>query len=209
MKRFGFMSQISPDGRYVVTSIGPPGLSNKHKDEVARFCARRRNRLYSINFRDLPFIQVFYPTRGILAFYDRTEKKMRPLPGADDPQLRADQRFLVAGWQVPDLQPRRGTRSVIPRTSRRPNTPTIRTKRRSSTTCTRFRSTTAKAARPSRVLGASNNGMSNNFPKVSPDGRWIVFVQNHNGLLMRPDSKLYIVPFDGGKARLMKCNTGA
>ena len=49
--------------------------------------------------------------------------------------------------------------------------------------------------------------MSNNFPKVSPDGRWIVFVQNHNGLLMRPDSKLYIVPFRGGKARLMKCNT--
>ena len=48
--------------------------------------------------------------------------------------------------------------------------------------------------------------MSNNFPKVSPDGKWIVFVQNKNGLLMRPDSKLYIVPFDGGKARLMNCN---
>ena len=49
--------------------------------------------------------------------------------------------------------------------------------------------------------------MSNNFPKVSPDGTWIVFVQNRNGLLMRPDSKLYIVPFNGGKARLMNCNT--
>jgi Flp pilus assembly protein TadD len=49
--------------------------------------------------------------------------------------------------------------------------------------------------------------MSNNFPKVSPDGRWIVFVQCRNGLLMRPDSKLYIVPFGGGKPRLMKCNT--
>jgi Flp pilus assembly protein TadD len=48
--------------------------------------------------------------------------------------------------------------------------------------------------------------MSNDFPKVSPDGRWIVFVQNKNGLLMRPDSKLYIVPFAGGKARLMNCN---
>ena len=49
--------------------------------------------------------------------------------------------------------------------------------------------------------------MSNNFPKVSPDGRWIVFVQCRNGQLMRPDSKLYIVPFEGGAARLMKCNT--
>jgi len=49
--------------------------------------------------------------------------------------------------------------------------------------------------------------MSNDFPKVSPDGRWIVFVQNKNGLLMRPDSRLFIVPFAGGKARLMTCNT--
>jgi Flp pilus assembly protein TadD len=48
--------------------------------------------------------------------------------------------------------------------------------------------------------------MSNNFPKVSPDGKWIVFVENKNGLLMRPDSKLYMVPFEGGTARLMNCN---
>jgi len=50
------------------------------------------------------------------------------------------------------------------------------------------------------------NGMSNNFPKVSPDGKWIVWVQNKNGLLMRPDGKLYIVPFAIGKPRLMHCN---
>jgi tetratricopeptide (TPR) repeat protein len=48
--------------------------------------------------------------------------------------------------------------------------------------------------------------MSNNFPKVTPDGKWIVFVQNKNGLLMRPDSKLYMIPFEGGTARLMNCN---
>jgi Tol biopolymer transport system component len=34
---------------------------------------------------------------------------------------------------------------------------------------------------PEPIEGASNNGMSNNFPKVSPDGRWIVFVKNKNG----------------------------
>ncbi len=44
---------------------------------------------------------------------------------------------------------------------------------------------------PERIVGASQNGMSNNFPKVSPDGKWIVFVQCHNGQLMRPDSQLY------------------
>jgi tetratricopeptide (TPR) repeat protein len=48
--------------------------------------------------------------------------------------------------------------------------------------------------------------MSNNFPKVSPDGKWIVFVRNKNGLLMRPDSQLYIVPFQGGVERRMNCN---
>jgi len=42
---------------------------------------------------------------------------------------------------------------------------------------------------------------------VSPDGKWIVFVQCKNGLLMRPDSKLYIVPAQGGEARPLKCNT--
>ena len=61
--------------------------------------------------------------------------------------------------------------------------------------------------RPEPIAGASANGMSNTFPKVSPDGRWIVFVQARNGLLMRPDSKLYIVPARGGKARPMVCNT--
>jgi tetratricopeptide (TPR) repeat protein len=49
--------------------------------------------------------------------------------------------------------------------------------------------------------------MSNNFPKVSPDGRWIVFVKCRNGQLMRPDSQLYIVPVSGGVARRMRCNT--
>jgi tetratricopeptide (TPR) repeat protein len=63
-----------------------------------------------------------------------------------------------------------------------------------------------KGGTPERIEGASQNGMSNNFPKVSPDGRWIVFVQNRNGLLMRPDSNLYIVPFNGGKARKLDCN---
>jgi len=48
--------------------------------------------------------------------------------------------------------------------------------------------------------------MSNNFPKVSPDGKWIVFVENKSGLLMRPDSKLYIVPAAGGVVRPLRSN---
>ena len=64
-----------------------------------------------------------------------------------------------------------------------------------------------KGGKAEPVVGASQNGMSNSFPKVSPDGRWIVFVGSRNGLLMRPDGQLYIVPASGGEARRMTCNT--
>src|ERR1039457_4607108 len=64
-----------------------------------------------------------------------------------------------------------------------------------------------KGGRPTAIAGASGNHMSNSFPKVSPDGRWIVFVQSRNGQLMRPDGQLYIVPAEGGQARRMRCNT--
>jgi Flp pilus assembly protein TadD len=48
--------------------------------------------------------------------------------------------------------------------------------------------------------------MSNSFPKVSPDGRWIVWAQCRNGQLMRPDSRLWIVPAEGGEARPLASN---
>lgn len=60
---------------------------------------------------------------------------------------------------------------------------------------------------PEPIAGASLNGMSNTFPKVSPDGRWLVYVQCKNGQLLRPDSQLYIVPVHGGAARRIRCNT--
>ena len=56
------------------------------------------------------------------------------------------------------------------------------------------------------IEGASQNGMSNNFPKVSPDGRWIVFVQAE-----RPaDATRQPTPHravGGRTARRMSCNT--
>jgi hypothetical protein len=44
------------------------------------------------------------------------------------------------------------------------------------------------------VKGASNNGVSNYFPAASPDGKWMVFCQAENYMLLMPGSKLYIVP---------------
>ncbi len=204
--RFGFMAQVSPDGRFVVTGIGPPDLKSAHEEETPGFAPGILNRLFSINFRDINFIQVFYPTRGILAWYDRIEKKMRPLPGADDPQFVQTSAF----WS-PDgkylIYSRAVARDPFPPGVPRPTYANDPNETQIQYDLYKIPFNDGKGGKAVPLLGASNNGMSNDFPKVSPDGRWIVFVENKNGLLMRPDSKLYIVPSGGGKARLMKCNT--
>jgi|CZKY01.1.fsa_nt_gi Flp pilus assembly protein TadD len=206
VKRFGFMSQISPDGRYVVTSIGPSAAGNTHKNENPDFAPGLSDRLFSTNYKDFRFNQVFYPTRGILAWYDREEKKMRHLPGADDPRFVQTSAF----WS-PDgkylIFSRAEARDPYPPGAEKPEYANDPKEPQIQYDLYRVPFNQGRGGKAEPVAGASGNGMSNNFPKVSPDGRWIVFVQNHNGLLMRPDSKLYIVPFAGGTARLMKCNT--
>lgn len=206
VKRFGFMSQISPDGRYVVTSIAPPNVEHKNQNELTDFAPGLADRLFSMNYNDIRFIQVFYPTRGVLAYYDRKEGRLHYLPGADDPRFvhtsafwSPDGKYLIFSRATArDPYPNGATQPVR---ANDPAEPEIQYD------LYRIPFNEGRGGSAEPITGASANGMSNNFPKVSPDGRWIVFVQNKNGLLMRPDSKLYIVPFEGGKARLMNCNT--
>jgi tetratricopeptide (TPR) repeat protein len=49
--------------------------------------------------------------------------------------------------------------------------------------------------------------MSNFFAKYSPDGKWIVFCKAKSYMLLQPDSELYIIPAEGGKARRLRANT--
>lgn len=191
--RVGFMSQVSPDGRYVMTTIRPPG-------------AKTSQFYYVSNFKDYRFLQVFYPTRGILAWYDRTTKKLQPLPGADDPayiQSNAvwspDGKYLVFSRAVA-RDPYRDDGKMASYA----NDP-LEVQIQYDLYRIPFNNGKGGAAEP--IAGASQNGMSNSFPKISPDGKWIVFVEAHNGQLMRPDGKLFIVPASGGTARQMKCNT--
>jgi tetratricopeptide (TPR) repeat protein len=191
--RVGFMSQVSPDGRYVVTTTRPPGT-------------RSSQFYYVSNFKDYRFLQVFYPTRGIVQWYDRDEKKLRPLPGADDPKFlqsnavwSPDGKYLVFERALArDPQPEDGKMADY---ANDPKEVKIQYD------LYRIPFNGGKGGTPERIVGASENGMSNSFPKISPDGKWIVFVQAKNGQLMRPDSKLYILPAAGGTARLMNCNT--
>lgn len=185
-KRIGFMSQVSPDGRFVATTT-----------EVQYYVA---------NFTDYRFLQVFYPTRGILAWYNRADGKVQALPGADDPRFvqsnavwSPDGQYLVfVRAQATESYPKGRKMAEY---SNDPNEVQIQY----DLYRIPFRNGAGGVAEP--IRGASANGMSNSFPKISPDGRWLVFVQSRNGQLMRPDGQLYIVPAGGGTARRMNCNT--
>ena len=206
VKRFGFMSQVSPDGRFVVTGIGPPNIAHTTKNSVIGFASGLSDRLFNTNFNDLAFNQVFFPTRGILAWYDRSAQTLRPLPGADDPKYvqtsafwSPDGKFLIFSRALArDPYPPGRPKALH---ANDPNETQIQYD------LYKIPFNNGRGGKAVPVLGASNNGMSNDFPKVSPDGKWIVWVENKNGLLMRPDSRLFILPFAGGKPRLMQCNT--
>jgi tetratricopeptide (TPR) repeat protein len=194
-KRFGFMSQVSPDGKYVITSIDVPHANGQ----------RVVDRLYNGFYRNYGFGQVFFPTRGVLGWYSRESGKLTTLPGADDPNFvqtsafwSPDGKYLVYSRAVAKDPYAPG--QVQATYANDPNETQIQYD------LYRIPFNDGKGGTPERVVGASENGMSNNFPKVSPDGKWIVFVQCKNGLLMRPDSKLYIVPFGGGTARPLASN---
>jgi tetratricopeptide (TPR) repeat protein len=194
-KRFGFMSQVSPDGKYVITSIDVP---HAHGTRVV-------DRLYNGFYRNYGFGQVFFPTRGVLAWYSRSAGELTPLPGADDPNFvqtsafwSPDGKYLVYSRAAAKDPYAPGQKQAT--YANDPNETQIQYD------LYRIPFNDGKGGTPERVVGASENGMSNNFPKVSPDGKWIVFVECKNGLLMRPDSKLTIVPFEGGTARPLASN---
>jgi tetratricopeptide (TPR) repeat protein len=203
--RVAFMSQVSPDGRYVVTTMSDPGQG---QSDYQRRQAPQDLLLnyYVANFKDYRFLQVFYPTRGILAWYSKATGMLRPLPGADDPRVvhanvvwSPDGSYLVfARAEAKDAYPEG---AKLAERANDPNETQIRYD------LYRIPFNDGRGGEPVRIAGASANGMSNSFPKITPDGRFIVFVQARNGQLMRPDGKLYIVPVEGGEARLMRANT--
>jgi len=162
--------------------------------------------LFPIKPQSAITLQVFYPTRGILAWYSKESGRLEPLPGADDPRYvhvnatwSADGKFLVfARAEARDAYP---PGQPLAKYSNDPNETQIKYD------LYRIPFNDGRGGKAEPIAGASNNGMSNSFPKITPDGRFVIFVEARNGQLMRPDGKLHIVPVAGGTPRLMKANT--
>ncbi len=185
-KTIGFLSQVSPEGDYVITTVNEA--------------------VYINNFLNHRYIQVFYPTRGVLAYYSKRTGKIQTLPGADDssfvhcnPTWSPDGKYLVFS--------RARAKDPYAPGQPDPKFPNDSNETQIQYNLYRIPFNGGRGGKAEPITGASYNGMSNTFPKISPDGRFIVYVQCRNGQLLRPDGKLWIVPIEGGEARLMNCNT--
>ena len=189
---FGLLSQISPDGEHVLSTV--------------------KDRSIFVKIDSLDYSQLFFPIKGIIGTYDTKTKKFSSLPGADDKKFcqsnpiwspdgknvlftKAPAYYIKEAEQSKEaILPVELAKDFIDGTQ----------DYKFDIYQVPFNDGNGGESKP--LLGASNNGMSNFFPKYSPDGKWIVFCQAENFMLLQPDAKLYIMPAEGGKPRLMNCN---
>lgn len=195
-RTFGLFSKMSPDGRYVVTTL---------KDRVVM-------KNYPFEAKEhVPYSQVFFPVNGHLGVYDRQTHTLKELPGAN-----LDQYVQSNAVWTPD-----GKNIIFSRADAMPPDTNIyeinvQNQKLIDEFADRKRSfkynlciipfNNGEGGKAEPIKGASENGKSNYFPAVSPDGKWLIFCQAENFMLLMPDSRLYIVPAKGGKARMLDCN---
>jgi hypothetical protein len=190
----GLLSQISPDGRYVLSTV----------KDLSVFMPKP----------DLAFSQLFFPFMGIIGVYDREAKRFFSLPGADDPAFvqsnpawSPDGQWIVfARNRAVNLK--RTHDKVRLMLTREDDEELFRQTREYRYDLCRIPFNGGRGGKAEPLRGASANGRSNYFPKYSPDGRWIVFCQASNYMLLQPDSEMFIVPAEGGEARRLGCNLG-
>ena len=192
---FGMFSKISPTGRYIVTTI---------KDRVI-------NENFEYLPENIPFSQLFFPVNGVLAIYDREENKIWELPGANMEEFVQSNAFWTPdGKNILFCRAKAleytGDKNEIRVNDQALTDQFVNRERDFKFDIYTIPFNNGKGGVATPVMGASNNGKSNYFPAVSPDGKWLVFCQADNYMLLNPDSKLYIVPAEGGKARKLKCN---
>ena len=188
----GLFARLSPGGNYLLGTV----------NEIAFFALTN----------DPAYCQLFFPTYGFLAWYDVKKRRFQRLPGADDPDfVQTDPTW---SWDEKTVVfARTRTRNEV-----HDDITDIRTRiedadmhalnRRYPIRFDLYRMpfNQGRGGVPVALKGASHNGMSNYFARYSPDGRWIVFTRSRSGIMLQPDSELYMIPADGGTARRMRCN---
>jgi tetratricopeptide (TPR) repeat protein len=190
---FGLLSRVSPTGRYVVSTV--------------------KDRSVFVAIPDLMISQLFFPIKGILVVYDRETQTFAALPGADDPQYvqsnavwSPDGKYIVfARAKAYHAERLDQQNSALVDEKDVPEFTVEKRPFRYDLYRIPFDDGKGGTAEPLR--GASDDGMSNFFPKYSPDGKWIVFCKANSYMLLQPDSELYIIPAAGGVARRLRYNT--
>jgi tetratricopeptide (TPR) repeat protein len=190
---FGLLSQVSPDGRYVISTV--------------------KDRAVFVATPGIEFSQLFFPIKGILVVYDTVTGSYTALPGADDPEYvqsnptwSPDGKWVVfARTRAYQKESIANINSILLNENDVPEF--IEDKEPFKFDLYRVPFNEGRGGKAEPIEGASHNGMSNFFAKFSPDGKWIVFTQAENYMLLMPDSELYIIPAEGGEARRLRANT--
>lgn len=192
-KTYGLLSQISPDGRYVASTV--------------------KDRSIFVATEGLYYSQLFFPIKGIIAIYDRHTDEFFALSGADDPYyVQSNPSWSPDGKYLYFCREVAYTSAAIEQTNE-VLLPTelaqefIDGEHEFKFDIYRIPFNEGRGGTAEPLPGASANRKSNFFPRISPDGTWLVFCQADNFMLLQPDSKLYILPPEGGEPRLLSCNT--